>query len=87
MCPSVLHMADCCGKFTISALVTPQYMNFKGCGAFTGETAVKQLEYMSCKGFDSDRWALEEPPKRGREQSVAHPSRASEALAHAYRGR
>ena len=36
VCPSVLHTAYCCGKFTNGALVTPQYMNFKGCGAFTG---------------------------------------------------
>ena len=47
MCPSVLHVAYCCGKFTNSALVTPQYINFKVCGAFIGEMAVEQLEYMS----------------------------------------
>ena len=47
VCPSVLHTAYCCGKFTNGALVTPQYMNFKGCGAFTGEMAVEQMKDMS----------------------------------------
>ena len=47
VCPSVLHTAYCCGKFTNGALVTPQYMNFKGCGAFTSEMAVEQMKDMS----------------------------------------
>jgi len=46
VCPSVLHTAYCCGKFTNGALVTPQNMNFKGCGAFTGEMAVEQMKDM-----------------------------------------
>merc|ERR1712129_323698 len=46
VCPSLLHTAYCCGKFTNGALVTPQNMNFKGCGAFTGEMAVEQMKDM-----------------------------------------
>ena len=47
VCPSVLRTAYFCGKFTKGALLTPQYMNFKGSGAFTGEMVVEQMEYMS----------------------------------------
>lgn len=46
VCPSVLHTAYCCGKMTSGALVTPQNMNFKGCGAFTGEMSVEQMKDM-----------------------------------------
>ena len=44
VCPSVLHTAYCCDKFTNGALVTPQYMNFKGCGAFTSEMALVRMK-------------------------------------------
>ncbi|CAK0909007.1 unnamed protein product, partial [Prorocentrum cordatum] len=46
VCPSPLHVAYCTGKFTNGAKVTPQNCNFKGCGAFTGETSVEQMKDM-----------------------------------------
>merc|ERR1711963_108036 len=46
VCPSPLHVAYCADKFTSAAKVTPQNMNFKGCGAFTGEMAVEQMKDM-----------------------------------------
>jgi triosephosphate isomerase len=49
VCPSVLHVALCTGKFTNGAEVTPQNCNFKGCGAFTGEMAVEQMKDMGIK--------------------------------------
>merc|ERR1719258_1027311 len=44
VCPSPLHTAYLCGKFTNGAQVTPQNCNFKGLGAFTGEMAVEQMK-------------------------------------------
>mmetsp|Transcript_95310 Transcript_95310/g.251752 ORF Transcript_95310/g.251752 Transcript_95310/m.251752 type:complete len:259 (-) Transcript_95310:228-1004(-) len=49
VCPSPLHVAYCTGKFTNGAKVTPQNCNFKGCGAFTGETSVEQMKDMGLK--------------------------------------
>jgi len=48
VCPSPLHVAYCCseGKITNGASITPQNMNVKGCGAFTGEMAVEQMKDM-----------------------------------------
>jgi len=46
VCPSVLHVALCTGKFTNGTEVTPQNCNFKGCGAFTGEMSVEQMKDM-----------------------------------------
>merc|ERR1712194_84623 len=46
VCPSVLHVPYCSGKFTNAAKVTPQNCNFKGCGAFTGEMACEQMKDM-----------------------------------------
>jgi len=42
--PSPLHVAYCKDKFTNKAMLTPQNCNFKGCGAFTGETSVEQMK-------------------------------------------
>jgi triosephosphate isomerase len=44
VCPSPLHVAYCKDKFTNKAMLTPQNCNFKGCGAFTGETSVEQMK-------------------------------------------
>jgi triosephosphate isomerase len=44
VCPSPLHVAYCADKFSNGAMVTPQNCNIKGCGAFTGETAVEQMK-------------------------------------------
>ena len=44
VCPSVLHTAYCCDKFTNGALVTPHSMDFRCGGAFTGEMAVEQMK-------------------------------------------
>jgi triosephosphate isomerase len=49
VCPSPLHVAYCCDKFTNGAMVTPQNCNFKGCGAYTGEMAVEQMKDMGIK--------------------------------------
>jgi len=46
VCPSVLHIGYCVGKFTNNALLTPQNCNLKGCGAYTGEMAVEQMKDM-----------------------------------------
>jgi len=46
VCPSMLHVDYCSDKFTNGAMVTPQNCNFTGCGAFTGESAVEQMQDM-----------------------------------------
>jgi len=44
ICPANLHVDYCSGKFTNGAKVTPQNCNFKGCGAYTGEMALEQMQ-------------------------------------------
>ena len=41
VCPSPLHTSMV--KFTNDAKVTPQNLNFTGCGAYTGEMAAEQM--------------------------------------------
>merc|ERR1719188_1727862 len=42
----MLHVDYCSDKFTNGAVVTPQNCNFAGCGAYTGESAVEQMQDM-----------------------------------------
>jgi len=45
VCPSPLHVDYCASKeWSNGATVTPQNCNFKGCGAFTGEMSVEQMQ-------------------------------------------
>eukprot|EP00929_Paragymnodinium_shiwhaense_P053227 TRINITY_DN26642_c0_g2_i2.p1 TRINITY_DN26642_c0_g2~~TRINITY_DN26642_c0_g2_i2.p1 ORF type:complete len:614 (-),score=92.10 TRINITY_DN26642_c0_g2_i2:64-1905(-) len=46
VCPSMLHVDYCSDKFTNGVKVTPQNCNFTGCGAYTGESAVEQMQDM-----------------------------------------
>jgi len=49
VCPSNLHVGMVYDKFAPGIMVTPQYCNFKGCGAYTGEMAVDQMVDMGLK--------------------------------------
>jgi len=46
VCPSPMHVALVADKLTSGAIVCPQNCNFKGCGAFTGESSVEQMKDM-----------------------------------------
>jgi len=47
VCPSTIHVPYVKSKVNGSVDVIPQNCNFKGCGAFTGEMAVEQMQDLS----------------------------------------
>ena len=49
VCPSPIHVPLLVDKFSNGAQLCPQNCNFKGCGAFTGETSVEQMASFGIK--------------------------------------
>ena len=81
MCPSNLHVALVKDNFTPGIHVAPQNCNFKGCGAYTGEMSVDQIQDLGLGGTGQKlpkKPARAKPKKRKVEE---HEKRKSVRLA------
>ena len=75
VCPSPLHVGIIYQSFNNGAYVAPQNCNSKGCGAYTGEMAVDQMEAMGIK------WCLIGHSERRGEFGLSTPAESNALLA------
>ena len=75
VCPSNLHVALVKDNFTLGIHVTPQNVNFKGCGAYTGEMAVEQVKDLGLG------WVLIGHSERRGEFGLPTPAESNDLMA------
>ena len=75
VCPSNLHVALVKDNFTPGVHVAPQNCNFKGCGAYTGEMSVDQIQDLGLG------WVLIGHSERRGEFGLPTPAESNQLMA------